>query len=103
MNFIKGIKSWPIEKKRIFSVSVALILTILIIVLNSGINLLWGDKKTNNISDKNNPVNTLSESFSKIFNDFQSVTKQISSSTTIIMDQINSTSSSLSTGTNVVR
>ena len=102
MKFLEKIKSWPIEKKRIFSILLAVFLTILIIVLNSGINLLWKDEVQNKVFNKNSPVNSIKESFSQIFSDVGSVTEQISSSTAQLIDQIKSASSSFSTSSNIV-
>ena len=101
------IRKWPIEKKRVFSISMALFLTILIIILNSGLNLIWKDEtKNTNVYNKNNPINTIQKSFSDILNEakpaldqiFGSSTEDISASSAPIektVDQINSTSSSI--------
>ena len=92
-----SIKKWSIEKKRIFSLIVAVVLTILIIVLTSAINLLWKEEVPKKIYDKNSPTNTIKDSFSEIFDQIQSVTALISSSTSQAQNQINSAPSSLST------
>ncbi|MFA5651852.1 MAG: hypothetical protein WC933_00615 [Candidatus Paceibacterota bacterium] len=100
MKFLEKIKGWPIEKKRIFSILLAVFLTILIIVLNSGINLLWKDEAQNKVFNKNSPINSIKESFSQIFGDVESIAKQVSSSTAQLIDQIKSASSSFSTSSN---
>jgi hypothetical protein len=111
MSVINRIKKWSIKKKRIFTISVALFLTILIIFLNSVINSLWKDEtKDNNFSGKNNPITSIKESFEKMFEQakpileqaFSSSTQNIATETEKIIDQNNSTSSSFSTTSNIV-
>jgi hypothetical protein len=107
MKFIDKIRKWPIEKKRTFSIIAAVFLTILIIVLNSGINLLWKDEaKHNNYSDKNNPINQIQESFAKIFNQVKPVLDQAFSSSTQntpqVINQNNSGTSSFGTTSNII-
>lgn len=102
---LHGVRKWPLERKRVFSISVAIFLTILIIILNSVINLVWKDEPKDIIYTKNNPVDTVQESLSKFFNEAKPILDQAfsSSSQYKIIDQINSTSSSFSTTSNVVR
>jgi predicted PurR-regulated permease PerM len=111
MGIFNKIKKWSIKKKRIFAISIALFLTILVIVLNSVINSLWKDEaRKNNFSDKNNPITSIKELFTKIINEakpilgqvFGSSTQDKSSGTSQIIDQNNSTSSSFSTTSNIV-
>lgn len=110
MKFLEKIRKWPIEKKRIFSISIAIFFTILVIILNSGINIIWKDETKNTAFDKNNPINLLQDSISKIYNEakpvldqvFGSSTNDSSSQTDKIVDQTNSTSSSFSTTSNIV-
>ena len=110
-NLISRIRKWPIEKKRIFSILVAVFLTILIIVLNSALNIIWKDETKNiPLNNKNSPINTIQESFSKIFSEAKPILDQAFGSSTSgqlnqtgeIIDQINSTSSSFSTTSNIV-
>ena len=111
MNFLSEIKKWPIEKKRIFSISVAVFLTILIIILNSALNLIWKEEvPRNKLLDKNGPINTMQESFSKIFEEAKPALEQIFGTSTDsisgqggeIVDQINTATTSFSTTSNVV-
>lgn len=100
------IKGWPIEKKRTFSLSLALFFTILIIILNSAFNLVWKDdvKKINYVQD--NAISSMKKSFSEILNTTKPAIDRIfssSSQVSEIVDQINSTSSSFSTSANVVQ
>ena len=124
---INRIRKWSIERKRIFSISIAIFLTILIIILNSGINILWKKESNNRFSAENNSINLIKESFKKIFDIAKPALEQaISSSTEIfsalsaqpasstsstteqiekeekIVDQINSTSSSFGTSSGVI-
>lgn len=111
MKFLSTIKKWPIEKKRIFSISVAIFLTILIIILNSALNLIWKEEvPRNKLLDKNSPINTMQESFSRIFEEAKPALEQIfgTSSDNIgeqgaeIVDQINTATTSFSTTSNIV-
>jgi predicted PurR-regulated permease PerM len=104
MNFLDKVKRWPMKKKRIFSISLAVFLTVLIIVLNSAINLIWKDEMINKTTNKNNPIKLIQESFSKIFNVAKPALDQVFGSSTgdKIIDQTNSASSSFSTTSNVV-
>ena len=90
----------------------AVFLTILIIILNSGLNLIWKDDTKNiNTYNKNNPINTIQESFSQIYNEakpaldqiFGSSTQNTATETEQIIDQTNSTPSSLSTSSDMVK
>jgi predicted PurR-regulated permease PerM len=111
MNLLSKIKKWPIERKRTLAISLALFLTIIVIVINSLINSIWPDNsKKANLSGNNNPLKSLEESFSKIFEQakpildraFSSSTQNTATDTSLIIDQNNSTSSSLSTSSNIV-
>jgi predicted PurR-regulated permease PerM len=116
MNWLNKIKRWPMRKKRIFALFLAIFLTILIIVFNSAMNILWKDKTKNS----NNPVSSFKSAFSEIFNGANPILDKAFSSTTqaelsdqldklsaslssTSVDQINSTSSSSSTTSNVVK
>jgi predicted PurR-regulated permease PerM len=116
MDWLKKIKKWSAEKKRIFALCVAIFLTILVLVLNSAISSLWKGKITNKYVD-NSPFTSIKESFSEMFSKEKPLLMQaLSSSTQAIKqtnqqastsiatssDQTNSTSSSLSSSTNVV-
>ncbi len=116
MDWLKKIKRWSAEKKRIFALCVAIFLTILVLVLNSAISSLWKGKITNKYVD-NSPFTSIKESFSEMFSKEKPLLMQaLSSSTQAIKqtnqqastsiatssDQTNSTSSSLSSSTNVV-
>ncbi len=102
MKFLDQIKEWSVRKKKIFSITLAVFFTVLIIILNSGINLIWKDETQNRNSAANNPINSIEESFSKIFNQIKPVLDQTFSGSTTekIIDQINSASSSFSTTSN---
>ncbi len=110
-NIIRKIRRWPTEKRRIFSILLAIFLTIFIIILNSGINLIWKDDAKNNDFMKNNAINSIQESLSGIINEakpafdniFGSSTNKSATGTEEIIDQSNATSSSFSTTSNVVR
>ena len=98
MKFIDKIRKWPAKKKRIFSISLAIFLTFLILILNSAINLIWKDE----VKVKDNSLYSLKESISEIVNQSKPLIDQTISSSTEIIDQINSASSSTSTSTNIV-
>jgi predicted PurR-regulated permease PerM len=101
MNFIKKIRSWPIKKKRAFSISVALFITILIIIFNTAINLIW----ENEVEVKtNNSFISVAKSFSKIFEEAEPIFNKIinNSRNSDIINQTNSTSSIFSTTSNIV-
>lgn len=108
-NIINRIRKWPIERKRIFSVLLAVFLTVLIIIFNFSFNSIWKDN-TKNTFINNNSINKIQKSFSEIIDESTPILEQIfstSSQETItetdkIIDQINSASSSLSTSSNVV-
>ena len=97
MNWLKIIRKWPIEKKRIFSISVAVFLTILIIVLNSAINIIWKDDVPKNNYVQKEAINSIKESFSDILNTAAPALEQVFGSTTEIIDQIKLASTSSST------
>ena len=114
MNWLNKIRKWPIEKKRIFSISVAVFLTIIIIILNYGLNLVWRDESNNIVDTQNNPIDTIQDSLSKIVDQAKPILDQAFSSSTQemttqatqtdeIIDQINSTSSSFGTTSDVVQ
>jgi len=101
-NLIDKIRKWPIEKKRLLSLSLAIFFTVLIIVLNSGLNLIWKSNiKTVNY-EQEKAINAMQESFSQIFKTAQPAIERAISSSTEIIDQINSASSSFSTTSSVV-
>jgi predicted PurR-regulated permease PerM len=111
-NLISKIRKWPIEKKRIFSISLALFFTVLVIILNFVLNMMWkAEEPSNRLSDENSSISDIQESFSKIFQEAKPALDQIFSSSTDtipqspreIIDQINSTSTSFSTTSDVVR
>ena len=114
-NLIKKIRSWPIEKKRIFSLSLAVFLTVIVIIFNSAIGLIWKNETKNRSDNANNPFKTIQDSFSEIINiakpalekAFSSSTENLSGTSTgtgqEIIDQNNLATSSLGTSTNVVR
>jgi predicted PurR-regulated permease PerM len=74
MKIIEKIKKWPTDKKRIFSISVAVFLTILIIILNSAINIIWkeSDQKDNSIYKKSQ-TKQIQESFSEIIDNTKNI------------------------------
>ena len=110
MKFLEKLKKWPIGKKRIFSVSLALFLTVFIIIVNFGINSVWVDDVKYEGIIKNNSIDSLQESLKQIINQARPVLDQTFGSSTASTSaqngtttyQINSTSSSFSTGTNIV-
>ena len=102
MNWLKKIKSWPIEKKRIFAFSVAVFLTILVIVFNSALNLIWKSEVSNKVASQISPISTIEESFSELFSEASPVLSRAISSSSEIINQINSTTSSLTATTSVV-
>jgi hypothetical protein len=101
---LKKIKKWPIKKKRRFSLIAAILLTVLIIIFNFGINTIWKEKKPKR-NFNNNSMKSFQSSFSNIFNIAKPALNQIFSSSTQtekIIDQINSISSSSDRVSNVV-
>lgn len=110
MKYLDVVKKWPIEKKRNFSIIVAVFLTLLIIGINYSVNLVWHDDETvNTYAEKDNPINKLSEEFKKNLDIVQpaldkAFTDMQSPTTTAAAEKfINSmASSSLSTSSNVV-
>ncbi len=102
------IHGWSIEKKRVFAISSAVFLTILIIVLSFSINSIWKDEVKIVPYDQINPIKSIQESFSEIENDakpvleqvFGSSTENIASGTEQTTDQNISTSSSVSSSSN---
>ena len=106
MDLINKIKKWPIEKKRIFSISVALFFTILIIILGFNVSSVWKDEATNTNLNKDNLINSIQKSISEIFDKAKPILDQAFSSSTQKEEetgQINSISSSFSTTSNIVR
>ena len=101
---VKVIRKLPVEKKRILGIFLALILTILIIILSLAINSIGRDDEKIVPYDQVNPITSIQESVSEIFNKAKPILEQAFSSTTKekIMEQINPASSSTSTATNVV-
>lgn len=95
--FFKRIKSWSIEKKRFFSISCAIFLTIIIIILNAKVNTVW---KKDNI--KNNSVDNIQNSVLEIVNQAKPLFDQAMSSTTEIIDQSKGTSSTSTATTSIV-
>lgn len=69
MNMLEKIKKWPASKKRFFSITLAIFLTILIIILNSALNLIWKEEQKNNYLQKDKQVKEIKDTFSKIIND----------------------------------
>ena len=103
MKSLDKIKKWPVEKKRKFSFFAAIILTILIIVLNSAINVVWKDETQNNFFSKYSPIQSTKESIMKVLNQFGPSIESAISSTSELIKQNTSTTSGFSTTTNVVR
>ena len=102
MNWLKKLRKWPIDKKRILALSIAAFLTILVIVINAAINIIWKDNTPIKKVD-NTPFETIGKSFSDIINGFKPAFDQaFGSSTKISGNNIQSTSSS-STTLNVVK
>jgi len=102
MNFLEKMKKWPIDKKRIFSLSLAIFITVLILIISLKINSIgkFESQGINNI--QNNPISSLQESFSQIFNEAKPMLDQVIGSSSQLIEQINSTSSSFSSSSNVV-
>ncbi len=93
-NFINRIREWPIEKKRTFSIVLAIFLTLLIIILNFSINFVWKDEtKENILINSNSPINSLQQSFSKIWNEAQPAFNNIFSTSTKIVENSESNDS----------
>lgn len=112
MKYLDEVKTWPIEKKRKFSIALAVFLTILIIGINYGVGLFWKEeKKESPFANKNNPIKELSESFKKNLEIIQPVvdraftdkTVWVGTTTEELLNQMSSTSASSSTSTNIVR
>jgi len=101
-NLINKIRKWPIEKKRLLSLSLAIFFTVLVIVLNSGLNLIWKSNTKIVNYEQEKAINVMQESFSQIFKTAQPVIERAIGSSTEIIDQINSASSSFSTTSSVV-
>ena len=103
MPFLNKIRKWSIENKRIFSILMALFLTILIIVLNLGINSFWKKDTPKTNYAQTEAIDSMQKSFQKIFEQTQPALDQLlgistadtATQTGEIVDQINSTSSSL--------
>ena len=103
MKFLDKVKNWPIEKKRIFSISVAILITVLVIGINYGVGRLWYEEKPENVyADKENPINKLAEEFQKNLDVVQPVLDKafsdksvwVSTTTEELINQISSSSSS---------
>jgi len=92
---LKTIQRWPIEKKKFFAILLAIFFTILILLLNFCINSIWEDKspKTNYLQE--NAFSSMKESFSRLFDEARPALDRAISSTTEIIDQISSTTSSI--------
>src|SRR6187455_1265033 len=112
MKYLDEIKKWPIEKKRNFSIIVAVFLTLLIVGLNYGVGLVWKEPVRESIfSGENNPINKLSESFKRNLEIIQPMLDKafgtnsvlMSSTTKSLLEDMASTTSSSSTSSNVVR
>lgn len=108
MSLLDRVKKWPVERKRIFSISLAVFLTILVIILNISINQIWKKDIPVTSYKQKEAIKSLQESFSQIFeqikptlDQFNSVVASSSNSNEII-DQINATTSSFSTTSNIV-
>lgn len=110
--FLKLVMGWPIEKKRIFSISVAIFLTVLVIGINYGVGLVWYEEKPVNVyADKENPINKLSEAFKKnldivqptLDKAFSDKSVWVSTTTEELINEISSSTASTSTSLNVVR
>ena len=104
MNFVNKIKKLSFETKRTLAIILAILLTIIIIILNSTVGYLWKDDSVGDVKSKNDPIKSIQESVSQIINSAKPIIDEAFSSTTKekIMEQINSASSSTSTTTNVV-
>lgn len=114
MKIIEKIKKWPTDKKRFFSISIAVFLTILIIVLNSAVNTVWKEnKQKNNSIYKNSQIKQIQESFSEIINNANktlddlkannlATTTSQTTQTENTTNQTNSTSSSLISTSSIV-
>lgn len=110
MKQLEKVKNWPIEKKRNFSIIVAVFLTLLVIGINYSVNIFWPDDKPVNVYEaQNNPINKLAESFKKNLDIVQPTIDKAfadmqSPSTTAATEQFikSISSSSLSTSSNVV-
>ena len=102
-NLISRIRNWPIEKKKFFSILIAIVLTILIVVLNMYFNSIWQDEtpKTNYLQE--NAINSMQKSFSNVLNEIQPTINHAISSSTQLLDEIKSASSSVSSSSNVVQ
>jgi predicted PurR-regulated permease PerM len=95
---LNRIRKWPDERKRNFSLMIAILLTILIIVFNVAVNMLWKD----NVPKKNyqkEPFSEMKESFSQAFSSSESMIQQASSNTAQIVSQLSTTSSSFASTT----
>ncbi len=95
-NFINEIKKWPLQKKRNFSLFLAILLTVLVIILNFALNAVWSEKK-DDIPRKNAQFESMKNSFSEIFDQAGSALEQTFSSSTEIIEQIKLASTSSST------
>ena len=107
---VKTIRGWSIERKRVFAISLTAFLTILIIILSLAINSIGKDETKIIPYNQTDTIKSIKESFTKIIDEvkpilnkaFSSSTKNIASGTEQIIDQNNSTSSSVSSSSNIV-
>ena len=95
-NFLNGVKKWPLHKKRNFALFLAIALTVLIVILNFALNSIWNENK-DDIPRKNVQFESMKKSFSEIFDQAGSALEQTISSSTQIIDQIKSATTSSST------
>jgi len=104
------IKKWPLGTKRFFALSMALIITLLVIYINIVVHSFWPDESKVAPVQQENPVNSISNSLGQLVNQIGPILdRAISSSsqdtatdTSGIIDQNNSTSSSLISTSSVV-
>jgi len=110
MKVLDKIKKWPIERKRVFAISLTVFLTILIIILSLVINSIGKDGTKIIPYNQTDPIKSIKESFTQIINEakpilnqvFSSSTKNTASGTEQIIDQNNSASSSLISTSSIV-
>ena len=111
MKLVNQIKKLSFEQKRILAISVAVLLTVIIIIINSLINSVWKDDSVGAVKSKNDQIKSLQQSVSEIINQakpiidqtFGSSTQNTASGTEQIIGQNNSTSSSVSSSSNIVQ
>ncbi|MFH0755182.1 MAG: hypothetical protein V1910_00750 [bacterium] len=97
MNFINKffneIKKWSDKRKNFFSFLLALFFTILIIILNSNINLIWKKDEIQNKNFTKNSTNSTQEPFSKVLNEAKPLLDQFFNSLKQSLSTPTSTSS----------